>query len=301
MRKLILALAVVVMCGGLTGCYEQPPLYNYNPTYEVNNTPASSRNDINLDRPKIDSLKGKITPIAKVVSDYQKIGFIKSKTEFETSSDFENRKKFFLDNEKFKKTYFVIAHNALTPYDWLKYDVYSKRFSYKIIGNSIGILNDSESTFEEYPFSLSISLSGKDAGSYTGVNAFGISKHVDKSTFKSTVIVVTNKNELLASNNIKKLPMGFIEEITGTTKVIDPVKAEHIKNNIKLVYEFNPSIHYVFKDKLVSITKKTEYDSPTLDNPRDWKTDVTILFSELIAVHLIDEKSKEVLGSIYFK
>ena len=156
-----------------------------------------------------------------------------------------------------------------------------------------------EASFDQYPFSLLVGWSFKDRGSYIGQNVFGVSARIDKTDYYSHVLTVTNKDKLLSLYSTEKYS-DYLSRINGYSHDIDSSTAESVKKYINFVYEFKPSVHYVYPKKVGVMTKTQKYDKPTLDSPSENMNHITVFFVELIGVHFVNTKTLDVIGSIYF-
>lgn len=314
MKKLFLTVMALGIGLGITGCYEQPQYFYPVTTVDTNEIPVAKGYDYEMTgiptpptgnlhqvkntREEITNLKGKITPLKKILTDFSKIGSIKSQTEFETYNDFINRKNVYLNNDFFKKTYFVCADNRYIE-DHIKYNPYEKRFSFEVSNYPVEYIYAGEASFDQYPFSLLVGWSFKDRGSYIGQNVFGVSARIDKTDYYSHVLTVTNKDKLLSLYSTEKYS-DYLSRINGYSHDIDSSTAESVKKYINFVYEFKPSVHYVYPKKVGVMTKTQKYDKPTLDSPSENMNHITVFFVELIGVHFVNTKTLDVIGSIYF-
>lgn len=248
---------------------------------------------------EVTTLEGKITSSKNLVSQFKKIGYIKPKSEFETDSDFDSRKAQFEENERFKKTYFALADKSFSLSDSIKYNPDTRRFDFKTSPYTARIPNGFAS-FEILPFVLLLDSKYTQVGSYTGANAFGVTAKVIKWNDNYICINATNTNCMLKSSHVNRVS-SHPTEVNGVSRVIDPKKAELISKNLSLAFEFTPSVHYIDEDKFGAVAFTKEYSSPTISDPNESTKNKSILFVNLVAVHLIDTSDLAVYGSVYLE
>lgn len=261
----------------------------------------STSTDIDsIDKLKITNLSGQISQVNSLVKEFDSIKSISYKTEFETDSDFIKREYIFLKNPFFsKKLYTTNVDLKFNSFEKIHYDIYSKRFIFEVQSNSSRI----ESNFLEYeilPFNIELACNTKVTGKYTGTNVFGVSVPVIKFKINKTILNIVNKSDLMNSSNTIYINDDLPTKIIGKSVIIEPQEAQKISKSLKIVYEFNPYPHYIDKNKFGVITRNQSYESPTLSSPDDTLINSTVLFINLLAIHLIDSTTGNVYGSEYF-
>ena len=261
----------------------------------------STSTDIDsIDKLKITNLSGQISQVNSLVKEFDSIKSISYKTEFETDSDFIKREYTFLKNPFFsKKIYTTNVDLKFNSFEKIHYDIYSKRFIFEVQSNSSRI----ESNFLEYeilPFNIELTCNTKVTGKYTGTNVFGVSVPVTKFKINKTILNIVNKSDLMNSSSTIYINDDLPTKIIGKSVIIEPQEAQRISKSLKIVYEFNPYPHYIDKNKFGVITRNQSYESPTLSSPDDTLINSTVLFINLLAIHLIDSTTGNVYGSEYF-
>lgn len=249
---------------------------------------------------KIENISDKISPINTVIKKFDTIEPIEYKTQFETDLDFYKREGIFLNNPIFQKSIYVQnSDSGYSSFEHITYDIYSKRFIFKVQSSSSRIENN-YLQYETLPFIVELRLNAKVTGSYTGVNAFGVSAKVTKFKLNKTILHIINKDDLINNRNTTSIENNFPTAISGKSIEIAPQEAQRINSNLKIVYEFLPYPHYINKNKFGIITRNESYEAPKLSSPDETLIKTTVLFVKLIAIHLVDKKTGIVYGSEYF-
>lgn len=231
----------------------------------------------------------------KLLAEFKKIGTIKPKTEFETDEDFYRRVQAFKSNPIFSNTFWVAAEKSFSSARKIEYNPYNKCFTFKTTPYGINIANGFAS-FEILPMSFLLMSNATANGSYTGSNIFGATARVTKINRKEICINVVNISSVYRSPLSEKVDR-YPTAITGVTMPINQIEAEKISKNLEIVFEVSPSARYIDKQNFGAISKVDGFSSPTIRSPYESSEKTSVLFVNIIAVHLVDITTKKIYGT----
>lgn len=286
MGQRILGYLFVITMLLVAGCIQNQPMQTSVP---VSQAPIEPR------LPEV--LPGQLSKPATLVSLFGNAGSVKPQSEFETALDLEERLVQFRDNDFFRKMFYLSAFLNWGDYCQIEYNPYSQRFVFKMHDFALHLYANKNDR-DLQTFSVLVAQASKDTGSYTGMNAFGVTKRVEKAKYNKVCLSFVNAYAVNNSEYIKR--EGYIDWLVGTSIKIPPEEAQILKPKLTIVYEFSPAVHYILGGGYALVGKNYRGGEPTLSSPYDITTEITILFGNLWAIYLVDKTTMKVYGMMRF-
>lgn len=151
---------------------------------------------------------------------------------------------------------------------------------------------------------FAIVLRGGDSkitGSYTGVNAFGVTKEVTKFQGKGILLCSTNGIELeeKISGFEKYSPKSDLTSLAFNSFVINKDIAKEIYKNLGFAITFKPQAVNELGE-LNIFTHAGAYTSATISSPYQETIKYDVLFGKIISIYLVDKTTGKIYGGYNF-